>query len=282
MFRQGRTLLAAGKTTEACTAFEESERLEAAPTTLLNLASCREKNGQLATAWGLFLQAERDTRNASDPSGQQMHVIAAERAQKLEPRVSKLSINVPQSTQRNTLEIERDKQRIDQAMWNRSLPTDGGTYVITASAPGARTWSTSVTIGAEGDAKIVNVPELSAPFTGTPIETARPAPVSRPLVPLVVGAGSLALLGAALGFDVWGSSNYNAAKAEMTSQGRRDSLEQSANHKRYAAEGLAVAGLAAAGIAVMLYLRSGPEAASPTETSHVRVTPNGVAFAGSF
>lgn len=36
------------------------------PSTLLNLASCRERNGQLATAWGLFLDAERATREATD------------------------------------------------------------------------------------------------------------------------------------------------------------------------------------------------------------------------
>ena len=34
--------------------------------TLLNHASCREKNEQLATAWGLFLEAERQTRAATD------------------------------------------------------------------------------------------------------------------------------------------------------------------------------------------------------------------------
>jgi hypothetical protein len=62
LFRQGRDLMAAGKIVEACGAFAESQKLEPAVTTLLNLASCREKNNNLASAWGLFLEAERETR----------------------------------------------------------------------------------------------------------------------------------------------------------------------------------------------------------------------------
>src|SRR5215813_3345462 len=76
LFRQGRDLLAAGKVAEACSAFEESQKLEPAVTTLLNLAGCREKLGQLATAWGMFLQAVRETRAAPDDDKQQLHDLA--------------------------------------------------------------------------------------------------------------------------------------------------------------------------------------------------------------
>src|SRR6185436_13656654 len=72
LFRQGRTLLSAGKVAEACSAFEESQKLEPAVTTLLNLAGCREKLGQFATAWGLFLEAARQTRSGN-AANQQMH-----------------------------------------------------------------------------------------------------------------------------------------------------------------------------------------------------------------
>jgi hypothetical protein len=287
LFRQGRELLAAGKTAEACGAFDESQRLEPAPTTLLNLAACREKNGQLATAWGLFLEAERQTRNATDPTGQQLHSVATEKAKKLESRVSKLAINVPQTSQVESLEIDRDKDRIEPAMWNRALPIDSGTYTITAHAPGTSTWSTKVTISEAGDSKTVDVPVVSALPVATSISAKSnvvEVPVSEPrsnLVPLVVGIGSLALLGGALGFDLWGNSTYDSAKAEMADQARRDSLETSANHKRYAAEGLAVGGIAAAGVAILLYLRGGDESA-PVQASHLRVSPNGFAFAGGF
>src|SRR5437870_1665929 len=86
LFREGRELMQKGKIAEACADFEQSQKLEPAPTTLLNLAGCREKNGQLATAWGLFLEAERTTRSASDGTTKQLHDVAKTKAAKLEPR----------------------------------------------------------------------------------------------------------------------------------------------------------------------------------------------------
>src|SRR5688572_29480403 len=62
LFREGRELLASGRIPQACAAFEQSQKLEPATTTLLNLAGCREMNKQYASAWGYFLQAERETR----------------------------------------------------------------------------------------------------------------------------------------------------------------------------------------------------------------------------
>src|SRR4051794_14833575 len=160
LFRQGRDLLAAGKVAEACTAFDESQKLEPAVTTLLNLAACREKLGQLATAWGHFLEAARQTRSASDAATQQHHEVATTRARKLEPRVSKLTINVPQRSQIDGLEIRRDTERVNAGLWNRALPIDGGTYTITARAPGANEWSTQVTVAAERDTKTIEIPDL--------------------------------------------------------------------------------------------------------------------------
>src|SRR3954471_12747617 len=51
LFRQGKDLMAHGRVAEACAAFDASQKLDPTIATLLNQASCREKNGQLATAW---------------------------------------------------------------------------------------------------------------------------------------------------------------------------------------------------------------------------------------
>ncbi|HSN28112.1 MAG TPA: hypothetical protein VLT45_17620, partial [Kofleriaceae bacterium] len=110
LFRDGRKLMGEGKYAEACAALEESQKLEAATTTLLNLASCREKLGQLATAWGLFLEAERQTRSASDAPSVKLHEVAQAHASALESRVSKLEINVPDKSRIDHLSITRDKQ----------------------------------------------------------------------------------------------------------------------------------------------------------------------------
>jgi len=300
LFRQGRDLLAAGKVAEACSALEESQTLEPAVTTLLNLAACREKLGQLATAWGLFIVVARQTRSADDAASQQLHHVAQARAQKLEPRVSRLTINVPLQSQLDGLEIARGEDRVGAVMWNRALPVDGGTYTITVRAPGSNQWSTQVTVAAENDSKTVQIPDLHnlprdldklAPpplpsDTGAPtIDHSRAPPhTSSKVVPLVVGASAVALLSSGLGFELWAESRYAAAKSEQTSQLRRDSLYNSATTKRQVAEALAVSALAAGGVAVWLYLRDGNRERSGATNPSVHVVPtaSGLAVSGQF
>ena len=274
MFRDGRALLDAGKIAEACAAFEASQKLEPATSTLMNLAACREKNGQLATAWGLFLDAEHQTRDARNDATRKLHQVALYRAKKLEPRVSKLVISVPADSQLDGLDILRGTETVDPATWNRALPLDGGSYTITARAPRATPWTTEIAIAAEGEVKTIEVPRLqraSAPAVAVaatpevgPPEAAVPETVaaSREGVrwsPLVVGAsGALFLIGA-LGFDLWGDSTYDAARAEHMDQARRDSLYHSANTRRHVAFGLGATGLVCGGVAAWLYFSGSPE-----------------------
>src|SRR5687768_14977862 len=144
LFRQGQELLSKGKFAEACAAFDASQKLEPTIATLLNQASCREKNGQLATAWGLFIDAERQTRSATDATNRQFHQVAANYAAKLEPRLSTLTINVPVENRVGGLEVLRNNEPVDPGAWNKPLPVDGGTYVVTARAPGNTDWSSSI------------------------------------------------------------------------------------------------------------------------------------------
>jgi hypothetical protein len=107
---------------------------------------------------------------------------------------------------------------------------------------------------------------------------------SSKLVPLVVGAGALALLGGGLGFELWAESRYDAAKSEMASQLRRDSLYNSARTNRYVAEALGVSALAAGGAAVWLYLRNNNRERGATINAGVHVVPTatGLALSGRF
>jgi len=160
LFRVGRDLMAAGKIAEACAAFEQSQKRDPAVTTLINLAACRERLGQLATAWELFLTAERQTQSASNGATAQLHKIALDRAAKLEPRVPKLTIHISDQSKLDGLEILRDGERVADVMWNHALPIDGGTYTITARAPGIDEWSTRVALDSESDTKTVDIPNL--------------------------------------------------------------------------------------------------------------------------
>jgi len=162
LFHQGKELMATGRIAEACAAFDASQKLDPSISTLLNQANCRERNSQLATAWGLFLEVERQTRAVTNKASQQMHATAIARAAKLEPRMSTLRIDVPAGSRVGGLEILRNGEVLDQATWNQALPIDGGTYHILARAPGNAEWSDTVAVAEEGDAKIVEIPELRA------------------------------------------------------------------------------------------------------------------------
>jgi hypothetical protein len=286
LFRQGKDLLAKGKIAEACAAFDASQKLEPAISTLLNEAACREKNNQLATAWGLFLEAERQTRSATEGPNLQHHATAAAKAAKLEPRLSTLAISVPPEARVAGLEVLRGGEPVDPGAWNKALPVDGGSYQVSARAPGNAEWSSTVTVGNDHDVKTIEIPKLKAAALGAhptldasappPVgarEPAAPPPRSK-RIPLIVGAGAVALAGTALGFELWARSTDSKIADEKTSNDRRISLWHSANNKRYAAEGFGVASLACAGVAVWLYVRAGRETEPPAaQASRVQLVP---------
>lgn len=188
LFRQGKELMAAGKLAQACAAFDASQKLDPTLPTLLNQANCRQQNGQLATAWGLFLEAERRTRGGADRASQQMHATAASRAASLEPRLSTLRIDVPDASRIRGLEIRRNDEIVDPAAWLQALPVDGGSYRISARAPGATEWSTAVVIASERDAKTIEIPRLDdatrRPIASAPVDRAAPTHAPGQVAPL--------------------------------------------------------------------------------------------------
>jgi len=300
LFRQGKDLIAHGKIAEACAAFDASQKLDPTIATLLNQASCREKNGQLATAWGLFLDAERQSRSATDDASRQLHQVANDHAVKLEPRLSTLTITVAAENRVGGLEILRNNEPVDPGAWNKALPVDGGSYKITARAPGNAEWSSSVTVGVERDAKALEIPKLKAAALQPPrpavAATAPPpssssGPARSKVIPLVLGAAALGFVGGAIGVELWASSTYDNAKKEPDNA-KQDSLWHSANTRRYVGVGLGAAGLACAGAAVWFYLRGGgehePTTSTTTQASRWMVQPivsgdrAGLALEGSF
>jgi hypothetical protein len=127
LFDEARKLLAAGKLPQACAAFESSQKLDPAVTTLLNLADCREQNHQLATAWGLFIDANRLARTANNAK---LAKVASNHAHKLEPRLSKLAIAVPSDSQVAGLEVRRDNELVLSALTPVASPQLTGLAVV--------------------------------------------------------------------------------------------------------------------------------------------------------
>ncbi|HEX3480071.1 MAG TPA: hypothetical protein VHT91_33865 [Kofleriaceae bacterium] len=273
LFADGNKLMDRGEFVEACAAFEASNRVEPRAGTLLRLGDCREKNQQLASAWSAY----KDARSlATDPRKRQYATV---KITALGKQLSYLTVIVSGQIQILDLALTRNGVSFEPALWNRALPVDGGDYVITVRAPGYDTWETTVHVPM-ADAKLSVDMQM---LTKTRPHPLAPPQTSRTVVPLIVGAGALTLLGGGLGFELWAESRYGAAHAEMASQQRRDSLYNSANTNRHAAEALATGGLAAATAAVWLYLRAGSRERSPASTSiHIVPIEAGIALLGQF
>ncbi len=186
LFDDGERLMKDGKLAEACQAFEASNRIEARAGTLINLGLCREQNGQLASAWSAFKDA---LTRVKDPKKQQ---LATEHANAIEPKLSYLTISVPDESRVDGLALTRNSAPIDPALWNRSIPVDGGTYVIAGHAPGHEEWSTTVEVPKEGGKISVEVPrfkdltKLMTPVAVQP-KPDQPAAVARPEQPAPEG-----------------------------------------------------------------------------------------------
>jgi hypothetical protein len=183
LYREARELMDQKKYEEACRKFEESNRLDPATGTLLNLAACHESAGLVASAWREYgealLAARRDQR-------EDRVVYAEERIRALEPKLSRLAILVPAEVAVEGLEIRIDGALIRSAGWGVAAPVDPGEHVIEATAPGRKPWSTRISVGAEADSKQVQVPPLEAAPSPAPIQqpvVAKPAPVAPPPPP---------------------------------------------------------------------------------------------------
>lgn len=161
-FVQGKHLMADGKYAEACTAFEQSYALDPKLSTRVNLADCRERNRQLATAWRMFSDVAGQLARAKGASASALRTVAQQRAKELAPRLSSLKFRIAPG-QPQGFELRVNGTLASPADWERPITVDGGWWSLTAQAPGHSPWSVSFSLREEGDAKEVRVPALE-PF----------------------------------------------------------------------------------------------------------------------
>ncbi len=273
LFKQGMELRAAGKLAEACQAFDASQKADPNLGTLIRLADCREANNELASAWSAFLQAEQQTRGATDDEGTQIHSVAQTRAAALEPRLSKVILLVPDASRAPGLEVRIGETVYASSSWNLELPIDGKTHTISARAPGRIEWTTTITVAPERDHGTVSIPPLEkAPEPPKPVERVvivERAPEGPSLVmkvlPYALVVAGVASIGGAIYFE------STSRDALHTSEGLADDFLQEAyweraKKQRYKAIGFGLGGLACGAVATWLWLRGDPEEPPPRKT----------------
>jgi hypothetical protein len=182
LFKQGRDLMASGQYAEACPKLAESERLDPAPGTLLNLATCYERNGQVASAWVTFKEAATAARKADQTERAR---LATEKAAALEPSLPTLTIVVPPASDVPDLEVRRDGEVVGRAEWGAPIPLDPGPHAIEARAAGRLPWQGQAPALGVGTKASVEVPPLAMlpEGQGAPIPATAPATPARTALP---------------------------------------------------------------------------------------------------
>lgn len=158
LFDEAELLMEQRDFAHACPKYAASMKLDPQLGALLHLADCYEKNGQLASAWGSFRQAQEMAESRGDPRA----TLAKDYAARLAPRLSRLTVTVPGASRKSGLQIDVDGLRLIEGAWGTPNPIDAGEHVIKATAPGHEPWSTTVSVAGDKQFVNVDVPELRA------------------------------------------------------------------------------------------------------------------------
>lgn len=180
LFDDAQHLLAEGRFDEACAKLKDSQKLDPAAGTLLNLGRCYEKSGKLAAALVAYQEA---TAIAQRTGRGEWVVLSARRIAALDARVPRIVVRVPIPG----TEVTRDGTPLAAAEMGLALPVDPGNLVLDAHAPGKRPWRRALTL-AEGERVEIDV----GPLEDEPAPTAatRPAIAKGAEEPAQSGGGA--------------------------------------------------------------------------------------------
>lgn len=193
LFDEARAASAQGDYAKACDKLTESQRLDPAPGTLLNLGDCKERLGLVASAWQLFREAA--DLFASTHADEARVRFARQRASALEPRLAQLEIVLAAAAP--SARVVRDGVELGGASLGATLPLDPGAHVVVVHAVGHKDARFEIRV-AEGETKSLRVgvgPALEAPVA-QPEGSAAPRAIGIALLGLsVAGIGVGAVTG---------------------------------------------------------------------------------------
>lgn len=149
LFEQGRALEAKHDYQAACERFQQSYTLEPAQGTLLHLAACAERDGDLVKAWHLF---QRVVAEATTPARKDFAEAAADR---LAARLVSVRITVRDPDVEDLVITTGDHHVAARRVLHEVAAP--GTIVITATTPRAELFRTEVR-GEAGDSLEVAIP----------------------------------------------------------------------------------------------------------------------------
>jgi hypothetical protein len=188
LFKKGKKLLAEKRYAEACTAFEDSDRLDPGIGAKLNVAKCYQEWGKLATAWRWYSDAEAMASTARDERAKRIHAIIVE----LDATVPRLTIKLPPGAATDDLVIKLDGVDLALDAIGTERRVDPGTHQLDTVVAGVRT-SKVVRVERGGASEItVELPRKAR--TAGPAIVADPGHTRRMVGLGTAGAGGAAIV----------------------------------------------------------------------------------------
>lgn len=263
LFRDAKAAEQRGDYAAACGQFAESQRLDPAAGTLLNLADCEEHLGKTASAWEHYISV----RDQLKPGDERLPYAQA-RIAALEGRLPRLALRLPPGAPAGT-RVMRGQTEVGSASLGIPVVVDPGTVTVTVTSPGRLTTRLDVNVrDGESSDLVVQVGELEhVPSTPSQVAVMTALPPRTPPSPspsgtrrtigwIVGGVGAAGVVvgsitGAmALGAASTYKANCNAAGACRNSEG----IDAAASGKTYATLSTVGFVVGAAGLGAGLYL----------------------------
>lgn len=203
LFREGKALLDAGKLDQACRVLDESNRLEAAGGTLLNLASCYERLGRYASAERALAEAGRLAEAAGRDDAKR---FIDERLAAVAPNVSTIRLKLTPDRALAATVLEVDRVRVELSGATTELRLDPGEHELRVETTGSPLWRSKLTLEGAGKAIEVDVerppsaaPRVAKPPAAAPVEAPQAMPAAfEPLGIVGLALGGSLLVGGAI------------------------------------------------------------------------------------
>lgn len=209
LFEAGRQALQRGDYDEACLKFRESQRLDPAVGTLLNLGKCEEERGRVASAWEFYLQALEQL----DPNDRRRE-YAQRKARELEAAIPRLVVRVASEAPSSTV-VRLNGTRMHEDL-GKPFRLDPGEYALTVDAPQheQNVYAVFLEAGEIHELTVTPGPRLAgleseraspdspadnpAPTAPSPSGVSAPEGTSRTLLWTTAGVGAASLVGGAV------------------------------------------------------------------------------------
>ena len=285
-FAEGTRLMKADRCDEAVAKFRESQRLDPASGTALNIGYCEAKLGRVASAWLAYRQAQR----LAQSQGKAQHeTLAREQATKLEPEVPHIVVAIGRD-EPSGVSVRLDGAPLERDVWSTPIPVDPGAHKVERLVDGGEPWEKTVTL-ARGERVTVEMPKTTGAAAAVPVappppsnEKPKPPPAREAPPPsgssqrtwgyILGGAGVAAVVtGAAL--LVSARVQYDGAEEDCPNGCNVEGYEarDAARTRAFVGMGVGGAGIVLSGVGLTLLLTAGSDSSSADRSALVVGNP---------